>query len=169
MGVKNPYRYRGYRYDTETGLYYLQSRYYNPDWGRFVNADDYSVLILSPNELTDKNLFSYCDNNPVIRVDNDGEVWYILIGAAAGGVFSIGWQMIVEKKSFTKINWFDVGAGIVRGGLAATGVGIYGQVFGNAAMSVTSYASSRIFTGKEVNVKDLLINGAAGAVSGFVG
>jgi len=39
VGEKNPYLYRGYRYDTETGLYYLQSRYYNPDWGRFVNAD----------------------------------------------------------------------------------------------------------------------------------
>jgi RHS repeat-associated protein len=38
VGAENPYRYRGYRYDSETGLYYLQSRYYNPDWGRFVNA-----------------------------------------------------------------------------------------------------------------------------------
>ncbi|MEA4827168.1 MAG: RHS repeat-associated core domain-containing protein, partial [Clostridium sp.] len=39
VGIKNPYRYRGYRYDNETGLYYLQSRYYNPEWGRFINAD----------------------------------------------------------------------------------------------------------------------------------
>jgi RHS repeat-associated protein len=39
VGVKNPYRHRGYRYDTETGLYYLQSRYYNPEWGRFINAN----------------------------------------------------------------------------------------------------------------------------------
>lgn len=39
IGYKNPYRYRGYRYDTETGLYYLNSRYYNPEWGRFMNAD----------------------------------------------------------------------------------------------------------------------------------
>jgi RHS repeat-associated protein len=39
VGVKNPYRYRRYRYDEETKLYYLQSRYYNPEWGRFINAD----------------------------------------------------------------------------------------------------------------------------------
>lgn len=39
VGVKNPYRYRGYRYDSETRLYYLQSRYYNAEWGRFLNAD----------------------------------------------------------------------------------------------------------------------------------
>ena len=40
LGLNNPLRYRGYVYDTETGLYYLQSRYYNPTWGRFINADD---------------------------------------------------------------------------------------------------------------------------------
>ncbi|MHB8127262.1 MAG: RHS repeat-associated core domain-containing protein [Desulfitobacteriaceae bacterium] len=51
LGTKNPYRYRSYRYDTETGLYYLQSRYYNPEWGRFLNADSLAgkvgVLLLS--------------------------------------------------------------------------------------------------------------------------
>ena len=40
VGVKNQYMYRGYRYDSETGLYYLQSRYYNAEWGRFINADE---------------------------------------------------------------------------------------------------------------------------------
>lgn len=39
IGYYNPFRYRGYVYDVETGLYYLRSRYYNPNWGRFVNAD----------------------------------------------------------------------------------------------------------------------------------
>ena len=42
LGEQNPLRYRGYVYDTETGLYYLQSRYYNPGWGRFINADGYA-------------------------------------------------------------------------------------------------------------------------------
>ena len=41
LGAQNPLRYRGYVYDTETGLYYLQSRYYNPGWGRFINVDEY--------------------------------------------------------------------------------------------------------------------------------
>ena len=40
VAVNNPFRYRGYYYDTQTGFYYLQSRYYNPEWGRFLNADD---------------------------------------------------------------------------------------------------------------------------------
>ncbi|HAL74157.1 MAG TPA: hypothetical protein DCM45_03570, partial [Clostridiales bacterium] len=69
LGVDNPYRYRGYRFDTETGLYYLQSRYYNPDWGRFVNADGQ----LNPGtSLLGLNMFAYCANNPVNYYDFDG-------------------------------------------------------------------------------------------------
>ena len=44
IGNKNPYRYRGYYYDTEFGLYYLQSRYYDPETGRFINADRFPIL-----------------------------------------------------------------------------------------------------------------------------
>lgn len=69
MGVKNPYRYRGYRYDSETGLYYLQSRYYNPEWGRFINAD---AIIGQTGELLGHNMFAYCKNNPINLKDPSG-------------------------------------------------------------------------------------------------
>ena len=69
VGVKNSYRYRGYRYDTETGMYYLQSRYYNPDWGRFINAD---AIIGQTGELLGHNIFAYCKNNPVNMEDPSG-------------------------------------------------------------------------------------------------
>ena len=68
----NPFRYRGYYYDTDTGLYYLQSRYYNPQWGRFLNADGY---VSTGTGLLGYNMYAYCDNNPVMRVDNGGEFW----------------------------------------------------------------------------------------------
>ena len=74
VGEKNPYRYREYRYDTETGLYYLQSRYYNPEWGRFVNADTESGKL---GELLSHNVFAYCANNPINRYDPTGK-WYTL-------------------------------------------------------------------------------------------
>ena len=74
----NPFRYRGYYYDTETGFYYLNSRYYDPVTGRLISMDDASVVTASPTALTDKNLFAYCDNNPVMRVDNGGEFWDII-------------------------------------------------------------------------------------------
>ena len=69
VGVKNPYRYRGYRYDTETGLYYLQSRYYNPEWGRFISSDTDIGNIYDPGAL---NLYAYCRNNSATRVDIAG-------------------------------------------------------------------------------------------------
>lgn len=58
----------------ESGLYYLQSRYYDPEVGRFINADTTDILE-AKGDLYDKNLFAYCDNNPVMRVDYGGEFW----------------------------------------------------------------------------------------------
>ena len=63
VGFIQPFRYRGYVWDEETGLYYLRSRYYRPSWGRFVSAD---ALILT-------NLYSYCNNDPVLMNDADGK------------------------------------------------------------------------------------------------
>ena len=75
----NPLRYRGYFFDTETGFYLTGSRYYDPVTCRFINADTAAVLTASPDSLYDKNLFAYCDNNPVTRVDSEGEFWDILL------------------------------------------------------------------------------------------
>jgi len=69
VGQQNPYRYRGYRYDSETGLYYLQSRYYNPQWGRFLNADGF---VSTSKSVLSKNMFVYCGNNPVNFHDDGG-------------------------------------------------------------------------------------------------
>ena len=78
VGVKNPYRYRGYRYDTETGLFYLGSRYYNPDIGRFLNTDG----IMGVNDdMATYNLYVYCGNNPVDRYDDGGMSWKKVIRA----------------------------------------------------------------------------------------
>ena len=64
IGNVNPIRYRGYYYDEETGLYYLQSRYYDPEVGRFINADD--VAYIRPDVLNGSNLNIYCGNNPIM-------------------------------------------------------------------------------------------------------
>ena len=63
LGKVQPFRYRGYVFDEETGLYYLRSRYYNPGWGRFVNADG---------AIIQKNLFAYCSNGPIVGYDPSG-------------------------------------------------------------------------------------------------
>ena len=64
-----------YYYSQETGFYYLQSRYYDPEVGRFISPDSTDVLTATPMALTDKNLYAYCDNNPVNRTDDGGMFW----------------------------------------------------------------------------------------------
>ena len=76
----NPLRYRGYYYDFESGLYYLRSRYYDPEIGRLINADN---MIITGSDLTGLNLFAYCGNNPVNRVDPSGQFWISTIIKAA--------------------------------------------------------------------------------------
>ena len=68
LGKVQPFRYRGYVFDEETGLYYLRSRYYNPRWGRFVNADSY----IGKMTMLSHNLFLYCHNYPIFRIDASG-------------------------------------------------------------------------------------------------
>lgn len=77
IGHINPIRYRGYYYDTETGLYYLQSRYYDPETGRFMSMDD--ITYLDPETINGSNLYTYCGNNPVMRVDFSGCAWDTII------------------------------------------------------------------------------------------
>ena len=71
LGTLNPLRYRGYVYDVETGFYYLQSRYYDPEIGRFINADS---LVTTGQGLLGNNMFAYCLNNPVMYRDPTGNV-----------------------------------------------------------------------------------------------
>jgi len=113
----NPFRYRGYYFDSETGLYYLQSRYYDPKTGRFISPDAYSYL--EPDTVNGLNLYSYCNNNPVMYADPSGHIAFLVIlltgifvGAAAGGAVN-------------GINAYMSGA---RGGELA------GAIFGGAIM-----------------------------------
>lgn len=65
LGSHNPLRYRGYYYDRESGFYYLKSRYYDPNTGKFLNADSVTMLV------SGEKAYTYCENNPVNFNDND--------------------------------------------------------------------------------------------------
>lgn len=75
VAAMNSIMYRGYFYDVETGLYYLQSRYYDPETGRFINADDTAYIGYDSSPIS-TNIFAYCANNPVRNSDYNGK-WYI--------------------------------------------------------------------------------------------
>lgn len=79
VGNLNPFRYRGYYYDTESGFYYLMSRYYDPVTHRFINADGY---FQAGNGILDANTFAYCSNNPIMYSDPNGEFWGIIAAIA---------------------------------------------------------------------------------------
>lgn len=89
LATLNPFCYRKYVYDPETGLYCLGSRYYDPEVGRFVNADDQGTIFAKPQELYNKNLYAYCDNNPIIREDVQGYFPIpCIVGAVVGAAVS---------------------------------------------------------------------------------
>ena len=143
----NPFRYRGYYYDTDLGLYYLQSRYYDSNTCRFISPDTTAVLTATTMALTDKNLYAYCDNNPVNRVDGDGEFWgsAVAIGALVGFVVGVAGQFVSDlvTSSFsgelTFSNWQTyVGA--------AVGGAIGGAVLGGTGSVALSNAASGFFT-----------------------
>ena len=77
----NPFRYRSYYQDYETGWYFLNSRYYNPLTNRFITMDEIEYLGASGSVLS-YNLYSYCENNPIIRIDSEGDAWWIIIPVA---------------------------------------------------------------------------------------
>ncbi len=96
LGIHNPLRYRGYVYDTETRLYYLQSRYYNPTVGRFINADVYTA---TGHGLLGNNMYAYCLNNPVMQCDPTGGIaitTLILVGSAILGLAAASYTAYVE-------------------------------------------------------------------------
>jgi RHS repeat-associated protein len=87
IGILNPFRYRGYYYDSDLGLYYLNSRYYDATIGRFISADDTSYL--NPSSINGLNLYAYCGNNPIMMVDPLGhDFWSVLgdVGRFVGGL-----------------------------------------------------------------------------------
>ena len=102
IAILNPIRYRGYYYDTETRLYYLQSRYYDATLCRFLNRDN--VNYLEPESIHGLNLYAYCNNNPVMFADPSGHFAIIpfliglgistLIGAIVGGVSYVASEVL---------------------------------------------------------------------------
>ena len=106
----------------------MQSRYYNPEVGRFLNADIYPS---TGQGLTGNNMFAYCGNNPVSRKDDGGEFWNIVIGAAVGAIVSGITTAIDTYTSTGAVDWGQVAisaaVGGISGGVAATGLGPIAQ------------------------------------------
>ena len=141
----NPIRYRGYYYDKETNLYYLNSRYYSPEWRRFISPDDTSYL--DPETPNGLNLYCYCGNNPVMGYDPYGtfDLWEFLrgVGNIVTGTLAIGAGVIVL------IGGAGVGMLIVSGITVAAGVLSLNNGIADTVGSFTgyNYMSDGLFNG----------------------
>ncbi len=170
IAYKNPFRYRSYYYDFETGLYYLNSRYYDPELCRFINADDISYL--DKDSLNGLNLYVYCSNNPIMSIDPEGtwdwrKFWkglgltiaavVLVTVITTAAVLTAGVAAAVLGASVTTISTIMTSTAI--GGLIAGGISILGQGIDNGF--------------DKLNLGSIAINtftGAAfGAITGAIG
>lgn len=171
----NPFRYRGYYYDAETGFYYTHSRYYDSEVGRFISPDTLEVLDIQ-DDLYDKNLYIYCDDNPVIRIDSSGAVWHLAIGAAVGVatqfIADVGFGL-ASGSSFgevmSSLSPVDYASAAIGGAIAATGIGIVGSVTINAALGGATYLANCSYKGVTANEKGFITSTVIGGVSGLIG
>ena len=110
---KNPYRYRGYYYDVETGFDYLKSRYYDPITCRFINQDN---LLGANKDVYCYNLFAYCSNNPTNLTDPNGTfagaIFGLIYAAATVVTTAVTSYAFGQSKPNTGITWEDVGNAI---------------------------------------------------------
>ncbi|MBO5836864.1 MAG: RHS repeat-associated core domain-containing protein [Oscillospiraceae bacterium] len=171
IGKHNPLRYRSYVYDAETNLHYLQSRYYDAEIGRFINADGYAA---TDQGFIGNNMFVYCGNNPIAREDDGGAFWNVVIGAVAGAAFgAIGTALSGGSASEILIS---AACGAVSGGLAATGFGgLIGQVAIGAVTSAidSGYQNYNEYASGEMTLDEAvvgtLVDSAMGAAFGAMG
>ena len=109
IGALNPFRYRSYFYDTETGLYFLKTRYYDPEIGRFISMD--SIDYANPESINGLNLYAYCGNNPVMGYDPDGHSFtglFIQVFVSLWSYVGIAVVSIFDNKmrqDMKDINW----------------------------------------------------------------
>ena len=175
IGNLNPFRYRGYYYDVETGLYYLQTRYYDPVVCRFISRD--SIEYADPETINGLNLYAYCGNNPVMNVDPNGTlVISFIVGLVVSFAIGFASSSISQgiQYGWENINWVqsvvDGLFAVASTALAATGVGLGASIGLGAVLGFGQYAIDSAFHGESLTwsgaISAILVGAVAGAFSG---
>lgn len=161
----NPLRYRGYVYDQETGFYYLQSRYYDPAVGRFINADS---LVSTDLAVLAQNMYAYCENNPVNGEDQNGKFVLsailaktaVVVGKAAlGASVNVLTTFVAAKVTGQSYSWQDAGVAALSGALGT----------GNTPLKIAAGVVSGAYSAYMAYKNGASISGAimTGAVSAY--
>jgi RHS repeat-associated protein len=151
-------RYRAYVYDHETALYYLQSRYYDPELGRFINADNYPS---TGQGLLGNNMFAYCNNNPLVFSDPTGELGAVAIaGIVVSGI--IGGTVSALGAAASGKSTGEIALNFLLGAAVGAGTAAY------AAVAAAAVAASAITTAAAVK-SVACASAAIGAIGEGVG
>ena len=173
LGLIQPFRYRGYVYDWETGFYYLQSRYYDPTTGRFISAD---VMLSTGQGVLGYSSFAYCNDNPVNAIDKEGTWLHILIGGIIGAAIGFGSNIasqLADGADWGSINWASAGVSAAIGageGALTAACPAYAVAIGAGAGALDSITTGLI-EGKPADeiIVDTIVSAGLGAVSGAWG
>lgn len=167
IGKLNPFRFKGYYYDNESSMYYCKTRYYVPQWGRWLSAD--SIEYLNPESINKLNLYTYANNNPVIYYDPDGHMALLcalLILGAIGMVANVGSQALTDLAYRNEFKWENylvaAGAGFL-GGMCYAIPGV-GSIVSAAVTSGLTTAGQMIVSGEYYDGWDYLIMAGGSAI-----
>ena len=169
IGKKNPFRYRGYYFDAESSMYYLQSRYYDPEIRRFVSADKVDITFCGES-LCNKNLYAYCDGNPIVRVEISGGFWGMVlgvvgimaVGGAVGAVINVAISVVSQEITTGEVNLKSVGvaavSGFIGGAVAASPIAVKGQMIVGGILGGATYRADCYVNGEEPRFDELIIS-----------
>ena len=167
IGKLNPFRFKGYYYDNESSMYYCKTRYYVPQWGRWLSPD--SIEYLNPESINKLNLYTYANNNPVIYYDPDGHMALLcalLILGAIGMVANVGSQALTDLAYRNEFKWENylvaAGAGFL-GGMCYAIPGV-GSIVSAAVTSGLTTAGQMIVSGEYYDGWDYLIMAGGSAI-----
>ena len=184
ISKKDHIRYKGYIYDEETKLYYLISRYYDPEIGRFISQD--SVEYIEPSSISGLNLYVYCGNDPINMYDPSGNfaisIGLLLaiggiVGAAIGAGASVAGQYLANGCSWENFSWgqlaLDTVLGGVSGMLSMSPLGLGAMVAANAGLGFVGAVGGHLINGSDFSKGstwlDIGLSTGLGALVGLIG
>lgn len=174
----NPFRFRSYYYDSETGLYYLNSRYYNPVWGRFINLDG---VVGSNQDILSYNLYTYCSNNFINCSDITGKSFFgaLIVAGAVGFIAGVVGQLAsdvvtsVANQDLEFSSWETYGGaglGGMTGGFVTVATGnpfLANTTSGLVGSTYTEWAESKT-KGEEISCEKIVSDTVVSAVTGSI-